>query len=139
MLIKPLEFEMDVFSEIQAAIPMPGVVYNVKQTQTGWAWRCNSKFFADAVTEESAKLLCFQDWHDKINQAITDDWQPAETIIDDEVEEIPFFIRITNDLKEDICLQVSWFEGYLWPCHLGTAVTHSDKIDKRQIKGWKPC
>lgn len=140
MIIKPLKFEQCAFSEIQAAMPMPGVTYNVKKTPNGWGWRCNGAFYKDVSSEAKAKAACWWNWHQKFMCAISqDEWLPPETLMSNEVEEIPFFVKIINDVDVEVCLQVTWFEGRIWPCHLGSAVTRSDKIHKHDILGWRPC
>ena len=140
MIIKPLKFEQCPFSEIQAAMPMPGVAYNVKQTPNGWAWRCNGKFYKDVDSEETAKSACWWNWVQKFMCAVCqDEWLAPETLIGDEVEEVPFFVKIINDLECEVCLQVSWFQGEMLPCHLGGMVSHEDQIHKHNILGWKPC
>jgi len=140
MIIKPLKFEQCSFSEIQAAMPMSRITYNVKQTPTGWAWRCNGDFYIDANSEGAAKTLCWVDWLEKIGSAIEQNvWLNPETLMGDEVEEVPFFVKIINDVDVEVCLQVTWFEGRIWPCHLGNGVDFKDEIHKHNIKGWRPC
>lgn len=69
MIIKPLEFENCDFSEIQAAKPIHGITYNVKQTPTGWAWRCNGEFYKDVDTEFMAKECCNMHWRGNLSNA----------------------------------------------------------------------
>lgn len=69
MIIKPLKFEQCDLTEIQAAHAIPGIVYNVKQTPTGWAWRCNSEFYKDADTEIDAKDFCNMHWRGNLSNA----------------------------------------------------------------------
>lgn len=69
--VKPLEFTFDEFTEIQTALPMDGINYNVKETFIGgWAWRSGDMMFRDVRTEKEAKAACWQDWLKRIGQAL---------------------------------------------------------------------
>ena len=69
--VKPLEFTFDELTEIQTAIPMPDIYYNVKETFIGgWAWRYDDQMFKGVKTEADAKTACMNDWLERIGQAL---------------------------------------------------------------------
>ncbi len=52
------------------------------------------------------------------------------------VESGSFLIRTSNDLCEDYILQVRWFQGDLYPDHMGGNVDYSDRIEIEDVHSW---
>lgn len=54
------------------------------------------------------------------------EWRPIETAPKDELTN--FLVYWENDLNAKVIVQVSWFEGYLYPDHLGCAIDYDSRI-----------
>ena len=48
----------------------------------------------------------------------------------------PFLVKWENDMNEMVVLQVSWFEGWLYPDYKGGIVDWDDRIT--DVKEWMP-
>lgn len=63
------------------------------------------------------------------------EWQTIETIPTDESKS--FLVLWENDMNAWIVLQVSWFEGNLYPDHMGGMIDHDDVVEG--YSHWMNC
>lgn len=68
--------------------------------------------------------------------AMPNPWLPKDTM--PEEEGAPFLVLMENDLDNKYVLQVSWFEGFLYPDHRGSSIDWDDRIRLHEIDGWMP-
>lgn len=61
-------------------------------------------------------------------------WQPIESIPTDEATS--FLVLWENDMNAMVAIQASWFEGALYPDHLGGNVDWEDRI--KDPTHWQP-
>ncbi|WP_435018405.1 hypothetical protein TA3x_000379 [Tundrisphaera sp. TA3] len=64
------------------------------------------------------------------------EWQPMDTAPGPKIESGPFLVLVENDFKDPVALQVRWFQGDLYPDHLGGNICWGDRVEG--AKGWMP-
>ncbi len=65
-------------------------------------------------------------------------WQSLGTMPNDRIESESFEILWENDMNDMVALQVSWFEGGLYPDHLGGSIDWNDRVTEHYTH-WRPC
>ncbi|MCK5612028.1 hypothetical protein KAR91_59710 [Candidatus Pacearchaeota archaeon] len=63
-------------------------------------------------------------------------WQPLITTPSNKKENYPFLVKTKNDEGDLVALQVSWFEGNLYPDHLAFNIDYNDVV--KDYIGWMP-